>query len=202
MNELACFRGDRRLFAGLGFAVEAGQVLHVSGPNGAGKTTLLRILCGLTLPESGEVRWRGQPIGELKEEYAREVLYLGHLNGLKAELTPVENLMAWAALHGFELDEDAILDALAAMALRGIDDLPVKVLSQGQKRRVALARLLLGRQPLWILDEPFVALDRHAVGVLERAIETHLDGEGLVVLTTHQPFTLAAGRLCELALGG
>ncbi len=202
MNDLTCFRGDRRLFAGLDFTVETGQVLHVSGPNGAGKTTLLRILCGLTQPESGEVRWRGQSIGELKEEYAREVLYLGHLNGLKVELTPVENLMAWAALHGFELGEEAILDALAAMALKGIDDLPVKVLSQGQKRRVALARLLLGRQPLWILDEPFVALDRHAVGVLEGAIGAHLDGGGLVVLTTHQAFTLATGHLCELALGG
>ncbi len=201
-RELTCYRGDRRLFAGLSFAVEEGQALHVSGPNGVGKTTLLRILCGLTRPESGEVRWEGQPIAELKEDFAARLLYLGHLNGLKAELTPVENLIAWAALHGQDLDETAVLEALLAMGLKHIDDLPVKVLSQGQKRRVALARLLLCRQPLWVLDEPFVALDKGAVRVLEEAIERHLEGGGVVVLTTHQAFSLARGAVRELLLGG
>ncbi len=201
VNDVSCTRGDRRLFSGLTFALRGGQVLHLSGPNGSGKTTLLRILCGLTLPEAGEVRWRGESIADLKEEYARELLYLGHLNGLKAELTPVENLAAWAALRGEALDERRILSALASMGLRFIDDLPVKVLSQGQKRRVALARLLLCSQPLWILDEPFVALDVKAVRVLEKAIETHVVEGGMVVLTTHQPFSLARGELLELALG-
>ena len=199
--DLSCMRGDRRLFSGLAFQLSSGQVMHVSGPNGSGKTTLLRILCGLTLPENGEVRWQGESIKTLKEEFARELLYLGHLNGLKAELTPVENLAAWAALHGQDLGEEQILQALEAMGLRFIDDLPVKVLSQGQKRRVALARLLLCRQPLWILDEPFVALDVKAVRVLEEAIDRHLEQGGIVVLTTHQPFSLSRGELLELALG-
>ncbi len=200
--DLSCSRGDRRLFAGLAFALRGGQVMHVAGPNGSGKTTLLRILCGLTLPESGEVRWQGDSIADLKEEYARELLYLGHLNGLKAELTPVENLAAWAALRGETLDEARILSALESMGLRFIDDLPVKVLSQGQKRRVALARLLLCSRPLWILDEPFVALDVKAVRVLEEAIEAHVAAGGMVVFTTHQPFSLARGELLELVLGG
>ena len=198
---LEVWRGDRCLFSGLELEVNAGELLYVSGPNGSGKTTLLRMLCGLLLPENGTVRWSGDNIRDLGDEYHRELFYFGHLNGIKGELTALENLQMAAMLSGQVLGEDQALDALDRMGLEGNEDLPTKVLSQGQKRRVALARLFLTRARLWILDEPFTALDVVAVADLRDTLRAHLDAQGLIVLTTHQEVDFDPSRIRHLRMG-
>lgn len=199
--KLECRRGDRRLFFGLDFALDAGTLLHVRGRNGSGKTTLLRALCGLFTPETGEIRWRGQPTRDLGEEFQRELLYFGHLNGIKGDLTGIENLTISATLDGDRADQPAIWAALKQIGLAGFEDLPTRLLSQGQKKRVALARLILSRAPLWILDEPFTALDTGAVALLQRLIAEHIAAGGLAVLTTHQEVPLTSGQIRRLDLG-
>ncbi len=199
-DNLECVRGERRLFAGLGFKLEAGELLYLQGKNGAGKTSLLRMLIGLLPPEAGEIRWRGQSIDKASEEFRAELCYLGHLNAIKEELTPLENLLAAARLADEELSEDDALDALEQVGLAGREDLACKYLSQGQKRRVALARLVKERRALWILDEPFVALDVAAVDWLAGIISAHLQRGGLAVMTTHQRVQIPAGTVRELRL--
>jgi len=183
---LCVYRGDSCLFRDIALDLAVGQLLYVSGPNGSGKTTLLRLLCGLTLPEEGEVRWDGESIRSGTDDYNRELFYFGHLNGIKGDLSALENLQMNAALAGCAVTEDAALDALELMGLSGYEDLPTKVLSQGQKRRVALSRLWLTRARLWILDEPFTALDIAAISLLRDRLRAHLDQQGMIVLTTHQ----------------
>jgi len=199
-SDLECQRGDRRLFAGLGFQLDAGELLYLRGHNGSGKTSLLRMLCGLLPLSAGEIRWRGQPICKLGEDYRRELCFLGHHNAIKEELTPLENLLTAAALADEFLDEDQALDALELMGLAGREDLACRYLSQGQKRRVALARLVNERRPLWLLDEPFVALDVGAVELVAGLIGAHLQRGGLAVLTTHQPVEITAGTVRQLVL--
>ncbi len=199
--DLECVRGDRRLFSGLGFTLEAGELLHLQGHNGSGKTTLMRMICGLVAPAAGEVRWRGENIRRQREAFHRELVYAGHKSAIKGDLTGVENLRFACRLAGVPVDEAAAWAALERMGLRGHEDLPARVLSQGQKKRVALARLLLNRAPLWVLDEPFTALDKAAVAFLEQVIREHLAGGGLVVLTTHQTVPLTEGRVKTLKLG-
>ena len=199
--DLEIQRGERRLFSGLGFALGTGELLHVRGPNGSGKTRLLRALCGLLLPQAGEVLWNGTWIRRLGEEFTREVIYLGHLSGIKHELTAVENLRVAATLDGDAVDEEAIWDALSHIGLAGFEDLPTTVLSQGQKKRVALARLLLSSARLWILDEPFVALDTRAVARLEALIVGQVERGGMVIMTTHQEVALTSGTIRTLDLG-
>jgi heme exporter protein A len=198
---LECRRGDRRLFSDLNFSLAPGTLLHVRGRNGSGKTTLLRALCGLLAREAGEIRWRGEDIASLGEDYRRDMLYFGHLNGIKSDLNGIENLRVAATLDGDPADEDDLWQALARMGLAGFEDLPTKVLSQGQKKRVALARLLLSGAPLWILDEPFSALDLDAVDMLGGLIAEHVAGGGLAVLTTHQEVPLTSGQIQRLHLG-
>lgn len=193
-KDLACVRGDRRLFANLGFALEAGGRLHVTGENGSGKTSLLRMLCGLSPPEAGEIRWLGELIGRQGDEYRKSVLYLGHYNAIKEELTALENLRTTAALAGMAIEDAEGIDLLARVGLAGREDLPVRFLSQGQKRRVALSRLLWSNAPLWVLDEPFVALDSAAVTWLADIVGSHLAAGGMAVLTSHQEVEIAAGR--------
>lgn len=200
-SALQCMRGDRILFSDLSLSVRAGELLYVRGENGAGKTSLLRLLTGLTLPAAGEVRWHGKNIRQLKEEFTKDLMYLGHRAGIKAELTALENLRFNAVLHGYTLSEDAAFDALKQVGLRGREDLPAKVLSQGQQRRVALARLLVSPAKLWILDEPYTALDVKAVQWVSDRLDDHLARDGMVVLTTHQEFTLMRGKVNELHLG-
>ena len=189
---LTCVRGDRRLFHGLSFTLAPGQLLQVEGDNGAGKTSLLRILAGLGLPALGEVRWQGEAIARQRDDYGRALLYLGHLGALKEELTPLENLLADARIAGLDgIDAARVLEALERMGLRRVAGLPVRVLSAGQRRRTALTRLLLSPPALWILDEPFNALDTAAVERLREVLEAHVAGGGMAVLTSHQPLALA-----------
>ena len=201
VSHLDCLRGERRLFRDLSFRLEGGELLYLQGKNGSGKTSLLRMLCGLLPPAAGEIRWRGEAIGKLGEDFRRELCFLGHHNAIKEELTPLENLRASARLAEKALDEDAALAALATLGLAGREDLPCRYLSQGQKRRVALARLVNERRALWLLDEPFVALDTAAVELVAGLIAGHLQRGGLVVLTTHQPVEISAGTTKQLALG-
>jgi heme exporter protein A len=185
--ELQCERGHRRLFDRLSFRVDAGRCLHIAGDNGAGKTSLLRILCGLLSPTAGEVRWHGRPIGRVRDEYGAELVYVGHLNGVKDDLTAAENLRVWAAIAAIGLRAGDELAALRLLAIDRFAQWPAGQLSQGQKRRIGLARLALARRArIWILDEPFNALDRRGVEILNRLIQAHVGGGGAVVLTTHQ----------------
>ncbi len=187
VSQLSCTRGDRTLFCGVSFKLGAGDLLHVAGTNGSGKTSLLRILCGLGAADSGEVRWRGEPIHALREAYWREVVYLGHANALKDDLSAVENLLVACTLAGRSVTPAAARGALDAFGLAACAHLPVRSLSQGQKRRSALARLALSAQvPLWILDEPFSALDVDAVAYLENLILAQVARGGSVIFTTHQ----------------
>lgn len=199
-SNLVCVRGDRRLFKDVNFSLEAGGIMRVTGPNGSGKTSLLRMLCGLSKPEYGEISWHGKPIGSLDGEYYGDITYLGHLGGAKDDLTALENLLISSALAGTEVTEQEAVNALQHIGLGGRELLPVKVLSQGQKKRVALARLLIGKTVLWILDEPLVALDTSAVGMIKELLEQHLAQGGMVVMTTHQEIDIAAISTQQLQL--
>ncbi len=200
VSDLACARGDHRLFSGLSFTLSAGELMQVEGPNGSGTTSLLRTLCGFLMPEAGKVRWRGRDIRDLGEDYFAELVYLGHHNAIKDELNALENLQINAGLAGAATDEKRAMNALRRMGLRKKELLPVKVLSQGQRRRVALALLLVSDAPLWILDEPLAALDVGAVDLMQELIGEHLAQGGMVMFTTHQPLQVAGVQTRGLAL--
>ena len=206
---LECARGDRTLFRGLSFSVAPAQLLHLAGANGAGKTSLLRILCGLLLPAHGEVRWGGQPIAAMREEYAAQLLYIGHANALKDELTALENLEIGGTLAGRRCTRDAAFAALEELGVGRCAQLPVRALSQGQRRRVSLARLALGAgggggngAALWILDEPFAALDAAGIDLVQSLAGEHLARGGMVVLTTHQDACIKAPSVTDINLDG
>lgn len=200
VRDLECARGDHRLFSGLNFTLQGGELLRLRGVNGSGKTSLLRTVCGLLEPAAGEVLWQGRNIRAQRDEFNAVLTYLGHHNGVKAELTGFENLRISSALSGSEVSGQRIYDALEQMGLGGREDLPTQVLSQGQKRRVALARLLLSETDLWVLDEPFTALDVGAVSMLSGLIEGHLQKGNRVIFTTHQEVKMRAGTLREVNL--
>ena len=200
ISNLACSRGDHRLFSGLSFKLHFGQIMQVQGANGSGKTSLLRTLCGFITPDEGDIFWRGEKISELDEDYYAEVMYLGHLNAIKDELSALENLCISSGLSGVELDEKEAMAALKRMGLRGREMLPTKVLSQGQRRRVALARMLVSDARLWILDEPLTALDVGAVALIQELIEEHIAQQGMVIFTTHQPLQVAGIEMRSLSL--
>jgi heme exporter protein A len=195
-SELACSRGERRLFSNLGFTLETGGCLHVRGENGTGKTSLMRVLVGLSPADEGEILWRGEPASS--SSFRQELIYMGHHAAVKEELSPLENLHFTAALDGIVLSEEAALRALIRMGLRGREHLPVRVLSQGQKRRTLLARLLIRPAKLWVLDEAFNALDAPAVALLGQLIDEHLTQGGMAVLTSHQPLPIPVSQ--ELTL--
>lgn len=183
---LQCVRDDRILFDQLDFHIDAGQVMQIEGHNGSGKTSLLRILCGLTLPTEGEVCWQGESIERSRETYQAALNYVGHHHGVKGELTPEENLRVAKALCANPTDI-SLFDALEQVGLYGFEDVPARTLSAGQQRRVGLARLLISKAPLWILDEPFTALDKKGIACIESLIENHATQGGIVVLTSHHP---------------
>lgn len=200
VRELECVRGDHRLFAGLNFTLQAGELLHLRGSNGSGKTSLLRTLCGLMAPASGEVLWQGENIHKLREEYYRVLTYLGHMGAIKGDLSAWENLSVSCQMTGLEVAQDRIINALTLMGLGQRAELPTRVLSAGQKRRVALARLLVSDAAIWVLDEPFTALDVKAVDLLKRLIGEHLQAQGMVILTTHQDVDLDPAQMKEINL--
>ena len=183
---LGCERGGRPLFATQSFGLEAGQAMHIEGDNGSGKTSLLRMVCGLSPPASGEVRWGGQSIAEVRPAFLRDLLYVGHSLGLKDELSAVENLQTVSVLAGQPVSREQAFQALKSQGLGSRAHLPLRVLSQGQKRRVALARLQVSQAKLWVLDEPFVALDSAAVQALQQVLQTHLEQDGILLFTSHQ----------------
>ena len=185
-QDLACLRGDRLLFNQVRFELNAGGLLYVLGENGSGKSSLLRLLCGLLTPEAGEVLWNGQNIKQESEIFQADLFYLGHLNGLKDDLTALENLQIRSKLSGNDVDKDQVLVALEAIGVARCTNLPVRVLSQGQKKRVALALLWLTKAKLWILDEPFAALDASSIEVLATHLSQHLSQGGMSIITTHQ----------------
>jgi len=200
---LRCERGERLLFSGLSFSAERGTLLRIAGPNGTGKTSLLRIMCALLEPTAGEVRWKGGNIRRLREDYWKDLVYIGHLNGVKDDLTVRENLRIAVGLGGRRATEGDLARALDAVGLAGFEDSMARFLSQGQRRRVALARLYVSAAvPLWILDEPFIALDTRGVAALSALIAGHVGGGGTVVLTTHQEVPVDAARRKRVDLGG
>jgi heme exporter protein A len=197
-RNITCVRGERALFSGLDLQLFAGQCLHIRGENGVGKTSLLRLLTGLASPESGEVLWCGHPIKKQASEYHSKLLFLGHRDALKEDLSAIENLRMYAAIDSITLSEQDAFVSLWRFGLKGREDLPVNCLSAGQKKRVLMARMLTRRAQVWILDEPFNALDTHAVGELQDLIVEHLQGNGLVVLTSHQSLAISGLRVLDL----
>ena len=192
---ISCERGGRPLFAPQSFSLDAGEALHLEGDNGVGKTSLLRMVCGLAPAASGEVRWGGKDIADERQAFMRDLLYLGHNLGLKDELSAVENLRVASVLAGHPIGHEQALQALQAQGLGSRSHLPLRVLSQGQKRRVALARLQLSKARLWVLDEPFVALDTLAVLALQQVLRQHLAQDGLLLFTSHQAVDLGGAVL-------
>ena len=195
-RKLLCERDERVLFSDLSFQVNAGEWIQVTGGNGAGKTTLLRLLTGLSRPDAGEVCWQAQPLHRVRDSYHQNLLWIGHQPGIKTRLTALENL------RFFHQDGDSAkcLAALAQAGLAGYEDIPVNQLSAGQQRRVALARLWLTRATLWIIDEPFTAIDVNGVERLTQRMAQHTEEGGIVILTTHQPLNVATDRIRRIAL--
>jgi heme exporter protein A len=193
---LDCMRGGRRVFAGLNFRIESGGVLVLVGPNGSGKSSLLRMMAGLTPPATGWIGWNGAKISEDAEAHHRRLHYVGHLHGIKPALTCVENLSLWPALrHGSRTDRDVVVAALDEFGLRRLADMPALFLSQGQRRRLTLARLTAAPACLWLLDEPRSALDIGASLRLDALIARHRDAGGIVVIAQHDD-ALPAGAVC------
>lgn len=193
---LCCERDERALFTALSFRVDAGEWVQVTGANGAGKTTLLRILSGLSRPDSGDVLWQGLPLADARESYRQDLLWLGHQPGMKTRLTALENLRFYHP----RATQEALLSALAHAGLAGYEDVPLAQLSAGQQRRAALARLWLTSARLWLLDEPFTAIDADGVGDLTRRLAQHTAEGGMVVMTTHQPLPAELARVRLLSL--
>ena len=200
VSQLSCSRGNKPLFADVSFELNAGQALHLEGDNGVGKTSLLRIVCGLSSADAGEVCWHDKTIQHNAAAFRSSLFYLGHALSLKEDLTAFENLMSDSAVSGRTLNQQQALVALARMGLRGREHLPLRVMSQGQKRRTALARLLASQAPLWVLDEPFVALDVKAVDGLRSVLAEHVSQGGMVLFTSHQPVALISASGVEVAV--
>lgn len=202
---LGCERDERWLFEALDFSLEAGEILQIEGPNGSGKTTLLKILSGQFHDHEGEVLWRGQPVARVRDDFLGSLLYLGHQPGIKGTLTPLENLAWYQALAGHSRaaavsPTELAWAALAAVGLAGFEDVPAQQLSAGQQRRIALARLHLTPRHLWVLDEPFTAIDTEGVNALEALLLAHAERGGSVVMTTHHRVS-DTSRLRQVRLG-
>lgn len=201
VRDLACERSDRLLFEGVSFNLTRSQMLLVQGGNGQGKTSLLRLLTGLGRPEQGEVLWCGEPIARCRESYNQGMAYLGHANGMKDELNPVENIRFQSALQNRPFAADQAVATLKRLGLARCLDMPCRALSFGQRRRVALSALLLAGASLWILDEPLTGLDVGAVALVETLIREHVQAGGMVVATTHQVINLDGVDVQRLVVG-
>jgi heme exporter protein A len=190
IKSLECIRDDRQLFDGLSFTVSSSEVLQIEGPNGSGKTSLLRIICGLRMPEAGEVLWHGEPIAGNREDYYASMVYIGHLPCIKADLTVVENVRALLDTRSLSVSGAVLEQSLAKVGLAGYEDVPGKALSSGQRRRILLAFVALSGASLWILDEPLTALDVDGVQLMESMILEHREAGGSVIFTTHHGMQL------------
>jgi heme exporter protein A len=193
---LICRRSERIVFTGVDFAVRRGGALLLTGPNGSGKSSLLRLLAGLIRPYAGRLSWDGVPLTQDPAGHRDRVAYLGHQEALKPMLTTAENVASWARLRG---GSDRVGAALAIMALSELAALPARFLSAGQRRRAALARVIAGGAPIWLLDEPTVGLDTRSIAALEQALAAHRAGGGLVVAATHAPIDLPGAANLDLA---
>lgn len=202
-QQLTVIRDERILFESLSFSIQPGELVQIEGHNGSGKTTLLRILAGLGDRECGQVLWQQKAIEQCRDEYHDALLFLGHHTGVKRELTAYENLRFYQALHAQSrsVTQNDLDFALAKVGLAGREDVPVAQLSAGQQRRVALARLWLSQQPIWILDEPLTAIDKQGVKVLESLFIHHIERGGIVILTTHQDLQMEHAQLRKIRLG-
>jgi len=197
---LGCIRGDRRLFKGLSFVLSPGELIELRGANGSGKTSLLRILTGLATPVEGEIRWQGKKIRSLGEEYAGAVAYLAHQNGVKDELSAIENLRVTCGVAGHGLKTKDAQLILEKVGLSRQQNLPARSLSAGQRRRVALARLLTSKATLWMLDEVLTSLDDTAISLSRQFISAHLSNGGMAIIATHQDLGLSAARVQRIEI--
>lgn len=203
VKNLSCKRGSKTLWEGLSFNLKAGQYLRVNGANGAGKSTLLRVVCGLTRPESGLIEWNQKNISEQLELFHSQMIYLGHLAPLKGDMNAIENLIFLAQLSGQRKSVQQAREALSYWGLEKLTQLPVRSMSQGQRQRVALSRLLLVNNcPLWILDEAWNSLDKSGIQKLNELIAKHLSQGGMAMLTSHQDIGLTnvSEALVEVSL--
>jgi heme exporter protein A len=185
VRALHLWRGDRHLLKGVAFTLSAGELIQVVGPNGVGKTSLLRCVAGLLPAESGEVSWSGERIERCRENYLRSLAYLAHSNALKPDLTALENLHYGVGLQR-NVSVNELTDILRRLAIEACGELPARVLSAGQKRRVAIARVMLSQARLWVLDEPITNLDAAGIALFEQCMAEHLRGGGLILTAAHQ----------------
>ena len=199
-TNLECVRGNRRLFKNVSFSMRPGDLVQLIGPNGSGKTSLIRMLCGLLPPTSGEIRWRGTRISALGEEYYSAVTYLGHRHGTKDEFTALENLRVSSGLSGCEITHEQAMDVLTRVGLNGRENLAARLLSEGQRRRLGLARLLVRQTSLWLLDEVLTSLDEAAAESIKLLMVEHLDKGGMAVVATHQELDLSVNNFQRIEL--
>jgi len=199
-TELECVRGNRTVFQKLTFSVVPGECLQLTGPNGSGKTSLIRILCGLMEPSRGTVSWKGLDIRHVAEDYRTCITYLGHKPGIKEELTPLENLQITCGLNGREISRSRAICALEYMGLTDRESGLSRFLSEGQRRRIALARLVFNTSEIWLLDEVMTALDRNGMESVQALIDGHLSRGGLAIVATHQDLGLSQGQLQRIEL--
>ncbi|ELB2780478.1 MULTISPECIES: cytochrome c biogenesis heme-transporting ATPase CcmA [unclassified Vibrio] len=201
VSNLTAIRDERVLFENLQFEIKPGELVQIEGRNGTGKTTLLRIVTGLGDREEGVIKWKGEEVEKSRDVFHQDLLFLGHQTGVKRELTALENLRFYQSIQNNRSSDEEIFIALTQVGLAGREDVPVAQLSAGQQRRVALARLWLSKQILWVLDEPLTAIDKQGVKVLESLFASHADNGGIVVLTTHQDMFADSPKLRKIKLG-
>lgn len=199
--DLTCQRGGRELFSHLSFTLKFGDALHIQGSNGSGKTSLLRMVAGLSRPEFGVIKWKGLNLADSREQYTSELLYLGHQPAIKDDLTVAENLWISVRMGGFYCTQQALRPALESVGLGKHFSLPARVLSQGQRRRLTLARLWVEKKMLWVLDEPLTALDMQAEELLQQRLAEHLAEGGMLLFTSHQAFSFGPYAMRSLRVG-